>query len=79
MAAALHVVVQSLWYNETRHEVSTMRSQTLVSTGQGVESKTLARKDEPMTDRVGQQLGNYHLVRLLGRGGQAEDYLGEHR
>ena len=32
-----------------------------------------------MADRVGQQLGNYHLVRLLGWGGQAEVYLGEHR
>src|SRR5689334_15353041 len=32
-----------------------------------------------MTDRVGQQLGNYQLVRLLGRGAQAEVYLGEHR
>ena len=31
-----------------------------------------------MVDREGQQLGNYRLLRLLGRGGFAEVYLGQH-
>ncbi len=31
-----------------------------------------------MVDRVGQQFGNYRLVSLLGQGGYAEVYLGQH-
>jgi ABC-type transport system substrate-binding protein/serine/threonine protein kinase len=31
-----------------------------------------------VADRVGQQLGNYRLVSLLGQGGYAEVYLGQH-
>ena len=31
-----------------------------------------------MANLVGQQLGNYRLSRLLGKGGFADVYLGEH-
>lgn len=31
-----------------------------------------------MSDRVGQQIGNYKLLQLLGRGGFADIYLGKH-
>ena len=31
-----------------------------------------------MSDRVGQQLGNYQLLNLIGQGSIADVYLGEH-
>ena len=31
-----------------------------------------------VADRLGQQFGNYRLVSLLGQGGYAEVYLGQH-
>jgi serine/threonine protein kinase len=36
------------------------------------------RKDYIMSDRIGQQLGGYRLVELIGKGGYAEVYLGKH-
>jgi serine/threonine protein kinase len=36
------------------------------------------KESSTMSDRSGQTLGNYHLLHLLGRGGFADVYLGQH-
>src|SRR5947207_12025603 len=43
-----------------------------------MERRARHRKEATMADRVGQHVGNYRLVALLGQGGFAEVYLGQH-
>src|SRR6266851_6960871 len=44
----------------------------------GFNSSLYSQGDQSMTDHLGKQLGNYRLTSLIGQGGFADVYLGEH-
>jgi eukaryotic-like serine/threonine-protein kinase len=44
----------------------------------GPSNKTTTKEKASMADRVGQQFGDYRLIKNLGAGGFADVYLGEH-
>src|SRR5436305_3762078 len=46
--------------------------------GREVECRAFHKEEATMADRIDQQLSNYRLVSLLGQGGYAEVYLGQH-
>src|SRR5947208_2406116 len=60
--------------------VAIMRSETILKMDTRCIQNHIGKggKMENLPNRLGQHFGNYQLIRMLGRGGAAEVYLGKH-